>query len=129
MSRYHRLVPITMPTTDAQLAAKLFRGLGDPTRLEILLALQAGERRVVDLVNELDTSQANVSGHLACLKDCGLITDRAHGRANYYRLAHPELADLLRSAEALLGAVGHNVDLCCNYEQPATSKRPRKRSA
>jgi ArsR family transcriptional regulator len=127
-SRYHRLVPITVPTTDAELAAKLFRGLGDPTRLEILLVLQAGERRVVDLVNELDSSQANVSGHLACLKDCGLIADRAHGRANYYSLARPELADLLHSAEALLGAVGHNVDLCCNYEQPAT-KRSRKRSA
>jgi ArsR family transcriptional regulator len=122
------LVPITVPTTDAELAAKLFRGLGDPTRLEILLVLQAGERRVVDLVNELDSSQANVSGHLACLKDCGLIADRAHGRANYYSLARPELADLLHSAEALLGAVGHNVDLCCNYEQPAT-KRSRKRSA
>ena len=38
-----------------ELAAKLFRGLGDPTRLEILLVLQAGERRVVDLVNELDS--------------------------------------------------------------------------
>jgi DNA-binding transcriptional ArsR family regulator len=122
-------MPITVPVTDAQVAAKLFRGLGDPIRLQILLALQAGERRVIDLVTELDTSQANVSGHLACLRDCGLITDRAQGRANYYRLTQPELADLLRSAEALLGAVGHNVDLCCNYEQPATARRSRKSSA
>ena len=121
-------MPITAPVTDAQLAAKLFRGLGDPTRLEILLALQPGERRVVDLVNDLETSQANVSGHLACLKDCGLVVDRAGGRANYYRLAHPELAKLLGSAETLLAAIGHNVDLCCNYEQPATNKRPRKRT-
>ena len=121
-------MPITTSVSDAELAAKLFRGLGDPTRLEILLALQAGEGRVVDLVHELHTSQANVSGHLACLKDCGLIADRPHGRANYYRLAQPELAALLRSAESLLAAVGHNVDLCRNYEQP-TSRRSRKRTA
>ena len=31
-------------------AAKLFRGLGDPTRLSILLALRSGERRVADLL-------------------------------------------------------------------------------
>lgn len=99
----------------AGVAAKLFRGLADPTRLAILLALQAGELRVVDLVAGLGTSQANVSGHLACLKDCGLVADRAQGRANYYRLARPELADLLRAAEQLLAATGEKVALCPAY--------------
>ena len=122
-------MPITTPTADVELAAKLFRGLADPTRLQILLELQSGERRVVDLVEHLRTSQANVSGHLACLKDCGLVTDRPLGRANYYRLAQPELAALLRSAGTLLAAVGHDVDLCCNYEQPGRSTRSTKRSA
>lgn len=99
-----------VPTTG--LAAKLFRGLADPTRLAILLALQAGERRVTDLVAEVGGSQANISGHLACLKDCGLVTDRPQGRANLYRLARPELTDLLRAAEQLLAGLGHPVDLC-----------------
>jgi len=98
------------------LASRLFRGLADPTRLAILQVLQAGERRVVDLVAELGTSQANVSGHLACLKDCGLVADRAHGRANYYRLARPELAALLHAAEELLAAAGEDVALCRNYD-------------
>jgi ArsR family transcriptional regulator, cadmium/lead-responsive transcriptional repressor len=97
------------------LAAKLFRGLADPTRLGILLALQAGELRVTDLVAEIGGSQANISGHLACLKDCGLIADRAQGRANFYRMARPELAALLHAAEELLAGVGHDVDLCPNY--------------
>jgi ArsR family transcriptional regulator, cadmium/lead-responsive transcriptional repressor len=101
----------------AGLAAKLFRGLADPTRLGILLALQAGERRVTDLVAELGSSQANVSGHLACLKDCGLVADRARGRANFYRLARPELAALLRAAEELLAGIGHQVELCPNYSR------------
>jgi DNA-binding transcriptional ArsR family regulator len=117
------------PPADVELGAKLFRGLADPTRLGILLALQAGERRVTDLVGELRSSQANISGHLACLKDCGLVTDRAQGRANYYQLARPELAALLRSADSLLAAVGHDVDLCANYDRPAGGSRSRKRPA
>jgi len=98
------------------LASKLFRGVADPTRLAILLTLQAGERRVVDLVAELGSSQANVSGHLARLKDCGLVANRAQGRANYYRLARPELAVLLHAAEELLAATGDNAALCHNYD-------------
>lgn len=96
--------------------AKLFRSLGDPTRLAIVQALSSGERRVTDLVAELGTSQPNVSGHLACLKDCGLVTDRPQGRAVYYSLAAPELFDVLRSAEALLESVGHDIALCPNDE-------------
>jgi ArsR family transcriptional regulator, cadmium/lead-responsive transcriptional repressor len=56
-----------------------------------------------------------VSGHLACLKDCGLVADRAQGRANLYRLARPELASLLNAAEQLLAGVGHQVELCPTY--------------
>lgn len=104
--------------TSVELAAKLFRGLADPTRLSVLLALRDGERRVVDLVTALGTSQANVSGHLACLKDCGLVADRAQGRANFYRLTRPELAALLRAAEQLLAGVGHDVELCGHYGDP-----------
>lgn len=102
---------------DLGLAAKLFRGLGDPMRLAIVELLASGERRVVDLVAELQSSQPNVSGHLACLKGCGLVTDRPQGRAVYYALATPELFDVLRAAEALLEATGHQIDLCPNYDE------------
>lgn len=113
---YHRHMPMIQEAdAPARLAAKLFRGLADPTRLGILLALQAGEKRVTDLSAELGGSQANISGHLACLKDCGLVADRAHGRANFYRLARPELTNLLHAAEDLLAGIGHQVDLCPNY--------------
>lgn len=101
--------------SDLAVAAKLFRGLGDPMRLAIVELLAGGERRVTDLVTELRSSQPNVSGHLACLKECGLVLDRPQGRAVVYRLAHPELFELLRSAEALLEATGVEIALCPNY--------------
>jgi ArsR family transcriptional regulator, cadmium/lead-responsive transcriptional repressor len=102
---------------DAAVAAQLFRGFADPTRLAILTELLAGELRVVDLVERLGCSQSNVSGHLACLKECGLVTDRPEGRAVWYRLATPAVVDVLRQAEALLAEVGHRVALCQNYRE------------
>jgi ArsR family transcriptional regulator, cadmium/lead-responsive transcriptional repressor len=103
--------------SDLALGAKLFRGLGDPTRLAILRVLADGERRVTELVGELGTSQPNVSGHLACLKDCGLVVDRPQGRSVYYSLATADLFDVLRSAETLLASVGRTIDLCPNFER------------
>ena len=103
--------------SDLALGAKLFRSLGDPMRLAIIERLASGERRVTDLVAELQTSQPNVSGHLACLKDCGLVLDRPQGRAVLYRLARPELFDLLRSAEGVLEATGFEIALCPHHEQ------------
>ena len=101
---------------DLALGAKLFRGLGDPMRLAILQVLAGGERRVTDLVDDLGTSQPNVSGHLACLKECGLVVDRPQGRAAYYSLATAEVFDLLRSAETLLASVGLRIELCRRFE-------------
>lgn len=109
------------------LAAKLFRGFADPVRLAILLELVGGERRVVDLVSRVGTSQPNVSGHLACLKDCGLVVDRPEGRQVFYRIARPEVFGMLRSAEEVLAAVGHAVELCPNYE-PGPGARPGTRT-
>lgn len=109
------MVSDTPERPDFALGAKLFRSLRDPTRLAILQVLAGGERRVGDLVAELGTSQPNISGHLACLKDCGLLVDRPQGRAVYYALAAPELFDVLRSAETLLASVGHHIELCATY--------------
>lgn len=105
----------SLPSESAAIAAKLFRGFGDPTRLAILRVLAEGERRVVDIVAAVGTSQPNVSGHLACLKECGLVADRPVGRQVFYTIAVPEVFDLLREAEQLLARVGHAVELCPRY--------------
>jgi len=105
----------------------LFRGLADPSRLAILLELRKGERRVVDLAAMLGLAQATVSGHLACLRDCGLVTWRPVGRQSYYRLAVDELEALLRAAEQVLARTGDAVELCPNYGTAATTPAPPDR--
>jgi DNA-binding transcriptional ArsR family regulator len=106
-------MPINQPERgSAAIGARLFRGFADPTRLAVIQALARGEKRVADLVAEVRSSQPNVSGHLACLKQCGLVRDRPEGRQVFYRIASPEVLDLLAAAERVLAVHGQRVRLC-----------------
>jgi len=99
-------------------AAKLFRGFSDTTRLGILLLLaDHGELRVTDLVNELGGSQANISAHVACLKDCGLVAGRPEGRQVFYRIASAQIFEFLAAADRLLAETGANVAICPHYSE------------
>jgi DNA-binding transcriptional ArsR family regulator len=113
----------SLPAEAAAVASgsALFRGLAEPSRLAILLELRKGERRVVDLATTVGLAQPTVSGHLACLRDCGLVTWRPVGRQSYYRLAVPELEQLLRAAEQVLARTGDAVELCPNYGTAAAT--------
>ncbi len=91
--------------TPAGLAASaaLFHALSDPSRLLIVRHLMLGEHRVVDLTAHLGLAQSTVSQHLACLKDCGLVSSRPEGRASMWSLTHvDELEGVLATAERLL---------------------------
>lgn len=98
-------------------AAALFRSLGDPARLAIVRRLAGGEARVTDLTGELGLAQSTVSKHLACLRDCGLVSVRPVGRASVYSLAQPALLEVLSAAEQVLAATGNAVALCPAYGQ------------
>jgi DNA-binding transcriptional ArsR family regulator len=103
-------------------AACMFRSLGDPARLAILRHLALGEHKVVDLTAHLGLAQSTVSAHLACLRDCGLVTSRPQGRASMWSLIHSaDLLDLLAAAERLLAATGDAVALCPTYGEQARS--------
>ncbi|WP_199423306.1 ArsR/SmtB family transcription factor [Actinotalea solisilvae] len=107
------------PRPDAaalEAASCLFRGLAEPARLAILRHLALGEHRVVDLTRHLGLAQSTVSQHLACLRDCGLVTSRAQGRASVYSIAHTDaVVDLLAAAERLLELTGDAVVLCPTF--------------
>lgn len=97
-------------------AACLFHGLSDRSGLVILRHLLLGEHRVVELTEHLGLAQSTVSKHLACLKDCGLVSSRPLGRASVFSVTYPEaIAGLLRAAEELLDLTGYAVTLCPNY--------------
>lgn len=106
--------------TKLDLTAKLFRGFADPSRLAILLALREGERCVSELVVATGLTQSNVSGHLTCLRDCGLVVSRQSGRFVYYCLADPAVEHALESANKVLVRHAERISACLNYPEPRT---------
>lgn len=103
-------------------AACLFHGFSEPSRLAIVRHLALGEHRVVDLTDHLGLAQSTVSKHLACLKDCGLVTSRPEGRASMWSLSHVDaVMDLLAAAERLLSLTGDAVTLCPSFGTASTT--------
>src|SRR5579859_1376462 len=89
----------------ADLYARFFRALGDPTRvrlLRLLLDAPAGECSVGELVAALDAPQSRVSTHLGCLRWCGLVQSRREGKQVYYRVADSRVRELLGLAGMLV---------------------------
>jgi ArsR family transcriptional regulator, cadmium/lead-responsive transcriptional repressor len=105
-----------LETAGLEPASCLFHSFSDPSRLAILRHLALREHKVVELTDHLGLAQSTVSKHLACLKDCGLVTSRPEGRASVFSLTHADaLMDLLAAAERLLGLTGDAVALCPNF--------------
>lgn len=76
--------------------------LSEPARALILLALNDGRALPASmLASEAGVSPSTASEHLRRLVDGGLITVRTHGRYRYYRLAGPQVADLIEAVARL----------------------------
>lgn len=109
--------------------AEFFRILGQPVRVQILLTIGRGEACVCHLEAYLGLRQAAISQHLMVLRDAGLVSANRDGRNIFYRLARPELLELVRQAAQLVGiaprllesAIAQPVFPCpcphCNPEQ------------
>jgi DNA-binding transcriptional ArsR family regulator len=98
-----KIMPFVLNERMTELVAQRFRLLGEPMRLRILQALEAGELPVNEIVDALGASQPNVSKHLQALCQGGLISRRRDGLNIYYGIADPmvfKLCQLVcRSAE------------------------------
>lgn len=86
----------------AERLARIFKALGDPTRVRLVslvAAHEGAEACVCDLTEPVGLSQPTVSHHLKQLVDAGILTREQRGRWSYYRVvdgALDSLADALR---------------------------------
>jgi len=76
--------------------ARVGKALADPTRRRVLVQLIDGPGYPAERA-----TRANLSNHLTCLRECGLVTATAEGRRVRYELADQRLADGLRLLAAL----------------------------
>jgi len=87
---------------DVRPVSRLFKALGDETRLRIVALLSHDELCVCHLVDALRLSQPHVSRHLAILRAAGVVESRREGSWIYYRLARQADRDRERQLEALV---------------------------
>jgi ArsR family transcriptional regulator len=86
---------------------KLFRALGDETRLRIVALLSHGELCVCHIEKALDLSQPNVSRQLGILRAAGIVDPRRDGSWMYYAIArqeHDSVKAILDRLVTLFGA-------------------------
>jgi len=89
--------------------------LADASRLSILDALRDDPLTVGEIVESTRLSQSNVSNHLACLRDCGLVSSAPEGRFVRYALSDKRVDRLLNLADELLADVAQSVYECTRY--------------
>jgi ArsR family transcriptional regulator, cadmium/lead-responsive transcriptional repressor len=111
--------------SDPVLKAKLFRGLGDRSRLEILEVLRSGPTSVSAVVARTGLSQPNVSMHLACLWDCGLVERDRRGTQVIYRIERAAVVRLLETATGLIDVCGDRIGACRRYRANAPERTLR----
>ncbi|RTM01009.1 MAG: ArsR family transcriptional regulator [Bradyrhizobiaceae bacterium] len=82
--------------------------VGDPARANMLTALLSGRAlTATELAQEAGVTPQTASSHLAKLESGGLIEPEKQGRHRYYRLADPDVADVLEKLAGLAARAGH----------------------
>jgi ArsR family transcriptional regulator len=92
---------------DVRPLTKVFRALGDETRVRIVALLVHGELCVCHVEKALDLSQPNCSRHLGILKSAGIVDSRRDGTWVYYRITeqdHESVTNVLAVLSKTFGA-------------------------
>ncbi|GHD46220.1 ArsR family transcriptional regulator [Mycetocola manganoxydans] len=95
---------------------RLGRAMADPTRSRILMSLLEAPSYPAVLSRDLELTRSNVSNHLTCLRDCGIVVAEPEGRQTRYEIADPHLTQALTSLINITLAVNESapcVDPSC----------------
>lgn len=106
-----------IPSEKLKIKAKMFRGFADPTRLAILECLRDKEKTVTEIARKTGQSQSNISNHLSCLLECGLVKNRRDGKNIHYRIRNDKVRALLENGDIVLSEVYREVFECTRYRE------------
>ena len=115
-----------MPTSaiDVGSFSRLFKALGDETRLRIVALLAHGELCVCHLEDALGLSQPHVSRHLAILRMAGVVEHRRQGSWVYYRMAPQPDAGCEQQLKTLVRTFGKRAVLGRDLERLVKVRGP-----
>lgn len=75
--------------------ARIFKALGDKTRLEIVVMLADGEKCACKVLEKFNFTQPTLSHHMKILCDCGIVTSRKEGKWTYYSLSESAVGEII----------------------------------
>jgi ArsR family transcriptional regulator len=110
---------------DLQKTSKILRVLGQPDRLQILLAIGEGEACVCHLKAVLKKRQAFISQHLMAMRDAKILETRRDGRFIYYQVRDKKVFDLIRLAGNLTDTQGWNTLQITGEEKVSDCECPK----
>jgi ArsR family transcriptional regulator len=96
-----------LPDDLVELIAARFRALSEPTRIKLLDRLRVGEATVLELTEQMGTTQQNVSKHLGVLQRSGIVARRKDGNFAHYRIADEGVLSL---CESVCGSLQRQVE-------------------
>ncbi len=89
---------------DCRRRAKVFKALGQPTRLFMALELGRGERCVCELQELVGADMSTISKHLSVLREANLVVDERRGSQVFYSLAAPCVLSFMNCIDGLTGS-------------------------
>lgn len=107
----------TQQEFDNELVTRFFQVLSDATRVRIIELLLESEKNVSELVRRLGIPQARVSSHLGCLRWCGYIGSRRHGKFIYYRITDPRVSELMQLARTMMADNAEAITSCLRLNE------------
>jgi ArsR family transcriptional regulator len=111
---------------DVRAASRLFKALGDETRLRIVALLSHGELCVCHIHEALGLSQPHVSRHLAVLRAAGVVEDRRASSWVYYRLSRSASGDCERHLRDVARTYARREILRRDVRRLLRTRGPRK---
>ena len=88
-------MPLLEGDEDIDRASRSLKAMSHPLRLKILCTLGGEEVSVQDIVEQVGTSQSNISQHLAILRDKGILTSRKDANRVFYRVSDSRTLQLI----------------------------------
>ncbi|CAN5915151.1 metalloregulator ArsR/SmtB family transcription factor [soil metagenome] len=102
----HAVLSSATDLDDVRPLTRLFRALGDETRVRIIALLSHGELCVCHVESALGLSQPNCSRQLGILKSAGIVDSRRDGTWVYYRITEQETESVKSVLDVLAKTFG-----------------------
>lgn len=99
--------PLITADEDIERASRSLKAMSHPLRLKILCTLGEEEISVQDIVEQVGTTQSNISQHLAILRDKGILACRKDANRVFYRIGDGRTLRLIRMMREVFCTQGH----------------------